>query len=111
MRRQAFFSASQKEGQSVLDFRDQLRSLGNDLESMSVEGCYCLMYQLGVRDETLRRELGKIKTSTLAEFDTLLEAHALMEASEKQRVKTAQANMTKGPQKKSLHKPQQDQIE
>ena len=111
MRRQAFFSASQKEGQSVLDFRDQLRSLGNDLESMSVEGCYCLMYQLGVRDETLRRELGKIKTPTLAEFDTLLEAHALMEASEKQRVKTAQANMTKGPQKKSLPKPQQDQIE
>ena len=50
VRRQAFFSASQKEGQSVLDFRDQLRSLGNegDLEGMSVEGCFCLMYQLGV---------------------------------------------------------------
>ena len=41
----------------------------------------------------------------LAEFDTLLEAHALMEASEKQRAKTAQANLTKGPQKKSPPNP------
>ena len=56
LRRQAFFCASQKEGQGVLDFRAHLRSLGNegDLESMTVEGAYCLMYQLGVRDDILR---------------------------------------------------------
>ena len=107
VRRQAFFSASQKEGQTVLDFCDQLRSLGNegDLESLSVEGCFCLMYQLGIQDETLRRELCKIKNPSLAEFDTLLEAHTLMEASEKLRNKTAQANMTKGPQRKSPPNP------
>ena len=63
------------------------------------------MYQLGVQDETLRRELCKIKNPSLAEFDTLLEAHALLEASEKQRNKTAQANMTKGPQRKSPPNP------
>ena len=81
--RQAFFCASQKEGQSVLDFRAHLRSLGNegDLESMTVEGAYCLMYQLGVRDDILRRELCKVKEPTLAVFDTILEAHTLMEAS------------------------------
>ena len=62
-------------------------------------------YQLGVRDETLRRELCKIKNPSLAEFDTLLEAHTLMEASEKQRNKNAQVNMTKGPQRKSPPNP------
>ena len=62
-------------------------------------------YQLGVRDETLRRELCKIKNPSLAEFDTLLEAHTLMEASEKQRNKTVQANMTEGPQRKSPPNP------
>ena len=39
--------------------------------------------------------------SNATEFDTLLEAHASMKVSEKQRNRTAQANMTKGPQKKS----------
>ena len=72
---------------------------------MTVEGCYCLMYQLGDRDKTLRRELCKGKNPILAEFDTLLEAHALIEASEKQRNKTAHANMTKGPQKKNSPNP------
>ena len=42
-----------------------------------------------------------MKGPTLAEFDTLLEAHALMETSEKHRNKSAKANMTKGPQKKT----------
>ena len=44
LRRQAFFCASQKEGQGVLDFRAHLRSLGNegDLESMTVEGAFLL---------------------------------------------------------------------
>ena len=71
--RQAFFRASQKEGQSVLDFRAQLRQLGNegDLENLSLEGCYCLMYQLGVKDEILRRELCKMQQPNLAEFDSI----------------------------------------
>ena len=56
LRRQAFFCASQKEDQSVLDFHAHLRSLGNegDLESMTVEGAYCPMYQLEVRADILR---------------------------------------------------------
>ena len=97
--RQAFFRASQKEGQSVLDFRAQLRQLGNegDLENLTLEGCYCLMYQLGVKDEILRRELCKVQRPNLAEFDAILEAHALMEASEKLRAKTVQANRASGP--------------
>ena len=43
LRRQAFFSATQKEGQSVLAFRAHLRALGNegDLESLTLKGCYC----------------------------------------------------------------------
>ena len=102
VRRQAFFRASQKEGQSVLDFRAQLRQLGNegDLENLSLEGCYCLMYQLGVKDEVLRRELCKVRQPNLAEFDAILEAHALMEASEKLRGKTAQSNRAAGQAKK-----------
>ena len=102
LRRQAFFSATQKEGQSVLDFRAHLRALGNegDLESLTLEGCYCLVYQLGVKDDTLRRELCKVSVPTLAEFDTILEAHALVEASEKLRAKSAHANRASGPQKK-----------
>ena len=59
------------------------------------------MYQLGVKDEVLRRELCKVQRPNLAEFDAILEAHALMEASEKLRQKTAQANRASGPPKKS----------
>ena len=103
LRRQAFFSATQKEGQSVLDFRANLRALGNegDLESLTLEGCYCLVYLLGVKDDTLRRELCKVAVPTLAEFDNILEAHALVEASEKLRSKSAHANRAAGAQKKS----------
>ena len=87
----------------MLDFRALLRQLGNegDLENLTLEGCYCLMYQLGVKDEVLRRELCKVQQPNLAEFDAILEAHALMEASEKLRNKTAQANRASGPAKKS----------
>ena len=86
----------------MLDFRAQLRQLGNkgDLENLSFEGCYCLMYQLGVKDEVLRRELCKVRQPNLAEFDAILEAHTLMEASEKLRGKTAQANCAAGQAKK-----------
>ena len=99
LRRQSFFSATQKEGQSVLDFCAHLRALGNegDLESLTLEGCYCLVYQLGVKDDTLRR----VSNPTLAEFDTILEAHTLVEASEKLLAKSAHANHTSGSQKKS----------
>ena len=87
----------------MLDFRAQLRQLGNegDLENLNLEGCYCLMYQLGVKDKVLRRELCKVQRPNLAEFDAILEAHALMEASEKLRAKTVQANRASGPAKKS----------
>ena len=86
----------------MLYFRAQLRQLGNegDLENLSLEGCYCLMYQLGVQDEVLRRELCKVRQPNLAEFDAILEAHALMEASEKLRSKTAQSNRAAGQAKK-----------
>ena len=67
---------------------------------MTVEGAFCLMYQLGVRDDILRRELCKVKDPTLAVFDPILEAHALMEASEKQRNKSAHANRLSTSQKK-----------
>ena len=106
LQRQAFFCATQRERQSVLDFRAHLRSLGNegDLESMTIEGAYYLMYQLGVRDDILRRELCKVKEPTFAEFDTILEDHALMEASEKQRNKSAHTNRLLTPQKKPSQK-------
>ena len=73
---------------------------------MTVEGAYCLMYQLGVRDDILWRELCKLKEPPLAVFDNILEAHALMEASEKQRNMFAHANRLSTPQKKpSSQKP------
>ena len=62
-----------------------------DLESLTLEGCYCLVYLLGVKDETLRRELCKVQQPTLAAFDVILEAHALVEASDKLQPK-AQVN-------------------
>ena len=58
------------------------------------------MYQLGVKDEVLRRELCKVRQPNLAEFDAILEAHALMEASERLRGKTAQSNRAAGQAKK-----------
>ena len=90
LRRQAFFSASQKEGQSILDYRATLRALGNegDLENFTVEGAYCLMYILGARDDLLRRELCRVTVPTLAEFDRIVEAHAQIEASDLHKKKT-----------------------
>ena len=104
LRRQAFFCATQKEGQTVLDFRDSLRSLGNegDLESLTLEGCYCLVYMLGVKDETLKRELCKVQPPTLAAFDNLLEAHALVEASEKLRPRAQACLLYTSPSPRDL---------
>ena len=94
LRRQAFFSASQKEGQSILDYRAHLRALGNegDLENMTVEGAYCLMYILGAKDDMLRRELCRVTNPTLAEFDSIVEAHAQIEASDLHKKQNAHAN-------------------
>ena len=102
LRRQAFFSASQKEGQSILDYRAHLRALGNegDLENLTVEGAYCLMYILGARDDLLRRELCRVTNPTLAVFDSIVEAHAQIKASDLHKKQTAHANRI-GAQKKS----------
>ena len=87
----------------MLDFCAQLSQLGNEghLKNLTLEGCYCFMYKLGVKDEVLCRELCKVQQPNLANFDAILEAQALMEASEKLRNKMAQANRAMGPAKKS----------
>ena len=76
IRRKQFFSLRQKEGQDEIEFREELRSLAEeaDIENMKFEDCVCLMYMIGLRDNTLREKLAEGEP-ILARFNLVLEAY------------------------------------
>ena len=63
LRRKQFFDARQKEGQSIIEFRDELLSLINEADgaNIGVNDLFCMMLQIGASDTALQRELGAIK--------------------------------------------------
>ena len=70
MRRKQFFDARQKEGQSAIEFREELLSLIEEAEGVNigVNDLVCMMLQIGLSDPSLQRELGADRNPTLAAF-------------------------------------------
>ena len=74
-RRKLFFDARQKEGQSALEFREELLSLLEEADGANI-GCddlICMMLQIGLSDGQLRRDLGGIREPTLKSFSEKIE--------------------------------------
>ena len=71
VRRKLFFDARQKEGQSAIEFREELLSLLEEADGVNItcNNLICMMLQIGLSDHNLQRELGAIRNPTL---DTLV---------------------------------------
>ena len=77
LRRKQFFDAQQREGQTVIEFREELLSLIEeaDGDNIGISDLICMMLQIGVSVPALQRELGAIKNPTLPAFSDKLEGH------------------------------------
>ena len=77
LRRNQFFNARQKEGQSVIEFREELLSLIDEADGVNigVNDLICMMLQIGISDPALQWELGSIWNPTLAAFNDKLEGY------------------------------------
>ena len=60
LRRKQFFDARQREGQTIIEFREELLSLIEeaDGDNIGVNDLICMMLQIGASDPALRCELG-----------------------------------------------------
>ena len=69
VRRKQLFDARQKEGQSAIEFREELLSLIGEADGINigVNDLICMMLQTGLSDPSLQRELGAVRNPTLAE--------------------------------------------
>ena len=74
-RRKHFFNARQREGQSALEFREELLSLLEEADgaNISCNDLICMMLQIGLSDTNLQRELGSIRNPTLDAFTEKIE--------------------------------------
>ena len=75
LRRKQFFDARQREGQTIIEFREELLSLIEeaDGDNIGVNDLICIMLRIGASDPALRRELGAIKNPTLTNFNDKIE--------------------------------------
>ena len=74
-RRKHFFDARQKEGQSAIEFREELLSLLEEADGANItcNDLLCMMLQIGLTDSNLQRELGRIRNPTLDAFSEKIE--------------------------------------
>ena len=77
LRRKQFFDAHQKEGQSVIEFREELLSLIEEADgvNLGVNDLICMMLQIGISDPALQRELRTVRNPTLAAFNDKIEGY------------------------------------
>ena len=77
LRRKQFFDARQREGRTVIEFREELLSLIEeaDGDNIGVNDLICMMLQIGVSEQALERELGSIKNPMLPAFNDKLEGY------------------------------------
>ena len=75
--RKQCFDARQKEGQSAIEFREELLSLIEEADgiNMGVNDLICMMLQIGLSDPSLQRELGAVRNPTLAAFNEKIEGY------------------------------------
>ena len=100
LRRKQFFDARQKEGQSIIEFRDELLSLIDEADgaTITVSDLVCMMLQIGASDSALQKELGAIQNPTLPAFNRAIEGY---EQARKTTAPTAHGNAAQTQQKNS----------
>ena len=71
IRRKHFFNARKKEGQSAIEFREELLSLLEEVDSVNItcNDLICMMLQIDLSDPSLQRELGSVHNPTLDAFN------------------------------------------
>ena len=77
VQRKQFFEARQKEGQSPLEFHEELLLLIDEADgtNITVNDLICMMLQIGLSDQVLQRELGSIREPTLQSFTEKIEGY------------------------------------
>ena len=106
LRRKQFFDARQKEGQSIIEFRDELLSLIDEADgaNIGVNDLVCMMLQIGASDTALQRELGAIKNPTLPAINMKIEG---FEQARKTMASTAHRNAASKPSQRRTPAPNQ----
>ena len=105
LRRKQFFNTRQREGQTVIEFREELLSLIEeaDGDNVGVNDLISMMLQISISDSPLQRELRAIRNPTLPAFSNKLEgyelarktvAHSAFELSAKGNSKCLQSSAT-----------------
>ena len=77
LRRKQFFDARQKEGQSIIEFRDELLSLIDEADgaTITINDLVCMMLQIDASDSALQKELGAIQNPILPAFNRAIEGY------------------------------------
>ena len=77
LRRKQFSDARQKEGQSVIEFREEILSLMDEADgaNIGVNDLIYMMLQIGVSDPILQRKLGSLRNPTLPSFNKKIEGY------------------------------------
>ena len=75
VRRKHFFDARQKEGQTAIEFCEELLSLLEEADGVNItcNDLICMMLQIGLSDPSLQRELGEVRNPTLDAFNEKIE--------------------------------------
>ena len=75
VRRTQFFDARQREGQSAIEFREELLSLIDEADgvNIAVNDLVCMMLQIELSNTSLLNDLGSVCNPTLAAFSEKIE--------------------------------------
>ena len=104
LHRKQFFDTRQREGQTVIKFREELLSLIEeaDGDNIGVKDLICMMVQIGVSDPALQRGFGSIKNPSLLAFNCKIEG---FEQARKTVWSSAFGLVAKGTPKRNQHPP------
>ena len=77
MRRKTFFTCRQSATQDELAFMEDVRSSADegDIAGMSVEDAICLVYMIGVKDDTLRDKLSEVPDPDIEKFTAIMKSY------------------------------------
>lgn len=77
MRRKTFFTCKQSSSQDELAFMEDVRSAADegDIAGMSVEDAICLVYVIGVKDDTLRDKLSEVPDPNIEKFTAIMKSY------------------------------------
>ena len=77
LRRVNLLGYKQSEGQDGINWREELRNIGDDadVDEMTSADLFCVIYVMGVKDNTLREKLLEIQNPNIEKFDRAVDAY------------------------------------